>query len=1009
MRRRLALLLGAVLAATSVALIPSGAQAVVRDGGPLAADQTVTTTFAAGSDATTYSLTVPAGARPTLTFTPATTPNEVSARLTYADGSSGGGGGYFTAEPDTAFVEFAPHGDRATGHAATLRIAGAVSGSATFSVHYVVDTEVAVTPGTPTPLTFGDLGQQARLTFDAAAGDGVMVTLAADDLSAPTPRDGFGRLNLRLLPEGFGFLEFTPGVYSTETVLTDGPHTLVVDPAFDLTGSITVRVSLVPAGSTPLSYGAGPTSATLGAADTAPLFTFVTRGGAATVIQAVGPSLTHADGSRGTASLVLDVPGAAPVTLGTVSDRTVAFTTSAPLDPGALARLRLVGDGDTTGALGLRVYLDPGPATAVPIGATTPITVPTDSATGRFSFEAGAGDQIELYLRDLSFTVPDLVAFAGIRIEDEIGGVYWDSQLFPANGSATFVAPSAGTYTLALTVDRSAGLTGSLLAVRTSTVIRDVATGFDEVVTIGEPGQNIELVVPGTTGETLLVTASDVSLGADEGVTVTLTRPDGFSPGGPALFAGGTVFLESGASEQAGVWRVGLDGLGTTTGDVRVHVYAPPLVTGVLGAVDRPTTVAVPEPGGLARYTFDARAGDPLILDVADVTQTAGGDFQFFGVTVLRPDGSFFSAGSARPGEQTWIEPADVLDADGTWTVVVDPSNSMTGSLTITRRAARVLTSAITPGTATTATFDRAGDVRRLTFTAKAGQRPVLSISDRTVFTRMRLIGPGGLVTADIASFDVSDYFELPDVTTPGTWTLELDPFERETGSVGVLLDLVTDPARTVRTGVTTTVPFTAGQNPRLRVDIERGAHIAVDVRALTPLGADMRVNFVRPDGSVAESNAFNESGQWVEMTEVADVAGRWTVQIDPAGRTAGTTSLRLYSAKDTVVTGRIGKTTKIDVKAVTQDVALPFTGVPTGAEVQFVSWKLSESTIASTYIWLVDPNGNPGGVMLAGPGTTTGVFQVDPQMSGPWRLVVDPRDGGTGSARIFFVIGDLF
>jgi hypothetical protein len=605
--------------------------------------------------------------------------------------------------------------------------------------------------------------------------------------------------------------------------------------------------------------------------------------------------------------------------------------------------------------------------------------------------------------------VPGLVAFAGIRIEDEVGRTYWDTLLFPANGSATFVAPQAGTYTLVLSVDRSAGLTGTLLAVRATTTTREVAAGFDEVVTIGGPGQNVELDVPGVAGQTLLATVSDVSLGPDAAIGVTLTRPDGFNPGGRSVQTDGTVFLESGASTETGVWRLTLDGVGRTTGEVRVHLYEPPLAGGALGGVDEPTVVGVPAAGGLARYTFAGRAGDPLILDVTDVTKTAGGDFEFFAITVLRPDGSFFTGDSARPGGQTWIEPADALDASGTWSVLVDPSNAATGSLTITRRVAHVLTSALTPGSPTTATFTRSGDVRRMTFTARAGQRPVLQVSDRSVATRMRLIGPGGLVTADIASYDLSDYFELPDVVGAGTWTLELDPFDRETGSVGLLLTLVTDPVRTVRTGVTTAVPFRAGQNPRLRVDVAKGAHIAMDVRALTPLGADMRVSFLRPDGSVAESNAFNEPGQWVEMIDVADVGGRWTVQIDPAGSTAGTTSVRLYSAKDTLVRGRIGKTTKVSVTAATQDVVLPFRGVPTAGDLQSVSWKVSGSTIASTYVWLLDPAGNPVQLALAGPGTTTGVFQVDPQMTGTWSLLVDPLDGATGTAKVFFAIGDLF
>lgn len=998
--RRLSLLVVAVVAAAATVLVPSPARAVVADGGSLSPGTSVNVEFAAPDDAVTYTLDVPPSARPTVAVAADTsTVQQVTTRLEYADGSDGGQAFYSGSDPSSALLEH-----RSGAGPATLTVTAGGTGSFAFTLVYPSDSTVAIESGDLVPLSF-DTGGRARLTFDADAGAAVHVSVVADELTPGEPRSP-GRVAFLLEPQGSGFVESAPAEYLAEVVAQSGRQTVVVDPVRDLTGGLTVRVNVSPPGAVGLAYGGGASSVTLEAPGQVAEFVFQARGGAPTVLQAVRPALVRGDGSPGSATLELLVPGEAPVLLGQVGQATVSFTTGAPLESGEQVTVRVVADGDSAGTLPLRLFLDPGPASPLTVGARTTLALPAGPSEGRWAWSAGADEPFELFFDAATFSGADATT-ARVRVESEAGDVLVDDLVFSFQARYLRLRTlDAGRYTLTLKNEGQASVEVPLTVRRTTVAARTVDLPFSDVLDVPEPAQDLEVAFVVEEGAATTVVVEDVSLDATTGAsplaTISLLDPDGVDRAGLALTAGGRSFSEIVPGDRAGEYRLRIDPTGPVTGTVRVTVRAAPAVTGVLEPVGVPTRISVPEQGGLARYTFDATAGDQLAFDLDDVAITGGFDFQAMFVSLIRPDGTFFASAGARRGEPGWIEPLDGLDATGTWTLLVDPQDSLTGALTVTRVRPRVLTSPLPLASPATASFERPGDVHRLTFTGRAGQRPVLRIENRTVPTRMRLISPTGLVAADIASFDVSPLFELSPLSAGGTWTLELDAFERGTGSVDVRLDLVRDTVRTIQVGQQVATTFTAGQNARFRVVLERGRHLAVDIRNVSPSGMPATLRYLRPDGSVAFEQAFNDSDQWSEMFDVVDVGGRWTLELDPEGAAEGTVAFVVRSAPDRVYTGRLARTTSVTVAEATQNAVFPFR-VRASARTASVSYRVTGSTFRFAQLRLVDPAGASYGHHLILPGDTSGEIEVPPGASGRWRLVLDPADGATGTARLFF------
>ena len=124
------------------------------------------------------------------------------------------------------------------------------------------------------------------------------------------------------------------------------------------------------------------------------------------------------------------------------------------------------------------------------------------------------------------------------------------------------------------------------------------------------------------------------------------------------------------------MYSISIDPSGAAVGTATATLYAvPPDATGTITIGGPAVAVTTTAPGQNARLTFAGTAGEAVGLDVSRVSILSGT------MSILRPDGStlatrFFSTGGV-------FLDGTPLPTTGTYTIVVDPSDALTGTATL--------------------------------------------------------------------------------------------------------------------------------------------------------------------------------------------------------------------------------------------------------------------------------------------------------------------------------------
>ena len=1031
------LLLSTVVTALTGALLtvapsPAHAAGLLVDAGPLAPD-TVTTLALAADDTTQLSIEVPPGALPTITMT-AVTPGasvQVVQNNTFSFANVSGD------QPTTWYAElgrnFRPDPSPDLLFISTF----GADAQVTFVLRYATDTSQDLTPGTPATVTLQNPGARALLSVDASLMDSIRVHVSDVQLTGSIqPVDPAYTVysSSPFFGDGPPLTEVAPGEFEPLTAGQDGPFTIVVDPASDRTGSLTVSVDITPGTVGALSYGQA-TEIPLDRPGRVRRYSLTTSASAGTLLHAFAPNLTTSDGTPGSATFELLVGGATvPAVTGTISDQALVTVDAGVLPDGTDAVLRVTAGPGTSGSFSIVPQLDPGPSTALTVGSPNPVSLPGGTATTRYSVTAEQGEQFEYVLQDIAISDPDALPFVQISLESPLGFREFPAfvSAFPAQRSLfSFTADLPGEWTIEISrpdfvnpVDPSS-FSATLLPLKRTVARQDLTLPVDATVSVTAPAQVLEVHVPALAGHRYSVLLTDPAfVPADETgrppfVSIDLAGvAEGnvveSRPGGGA----GPTYLETGPLGQDGDLVVRVDPEGLATGSIHLSVYEPQDTTGSLAAAGTPTTATIARAGDRARFTFEGTAGDPFALDVPQIALGAD-ENATVRIRISGPNGALVDTQLVN-GRQGWLElptgfpPVGLsrLPDTGTYTVEVDPGADAVGSVVLTRTQPRPITTPVKSGQQVTLTFQR-GDVQRLTFTGKAGQRPVLRFSASTVEpgeTAVALLDPSGQPVQQLADFEVdSRYQELQTLTSAGTWTIELNPTAAFAGSTTVRFDLVTDPVKGVDPGVLTKATWGVGENPTYRVKLKAGERIAVDVRSIanfTP-GGSATVVIIGPDGFGQDFGQVGVPGSlaglpplWLEAPGTAQSDGTWTVQINGAAATTGSVSFVVWTAADQVIPNRVGRATNVNIARPVQQVVLPFTVTNPGRP---VSWKVTGSTFTEARLLLIGPFGFAVDAATIGPGDRAGTFFEGPFSRGTWSLVLDPIDGGTGKANITF------
>ncbi len=314
----------------------------------------------------------------------------------------------------------------------------------------------------------------------------------------------------------------------------------------------------------------------------------------------------------------------------------------------------------------------------------------------------------------------------------------------------------------------------------------------------------------------------------------------------------------------------------------------------------------------IALVVFDGVAGQQISLQMTGVTISSSS------VTVFNPNGTTLASSGSFGTGGSFID-TKTLGVTGTYTIMVDPASTNTGSMTLNLFNIVNVAATITPGGTTPITIVTPGQNGEVTFTGASGQHVSLTVSGVTIpgTTTYTVKNPDGSALASTGFSTSGGFLEIPYLPTAGTYTIFVDPSGTSTGNVSLTLNDATDATDTITPGgaavvLTTTVP---GQNARLTFSGTAGQRIAIN--ASTTFSVCWTLALVKPDGTNLSSTFTCGSGLFIDPQQLP-VSGTYTILLDPSGTGTGQVTVTAYDVTD--VTGTVA----IDGPQVSQTTTVP-------------------------------------------------------------------------------------
>ncbi|MGW1062257.1 VWD domain-containing protein [Micromonospora rubida] len=235
-----------------------------------------------------------------------------------------------------------------------------------------------------------------------------------------------------------------------------------------------------------------------------------------------------------------------------------------------------------------------------------------------------------------------------------------------------------------------------------------------------------------------------------------------------------------------GTYTVVVDAAGGDTGRATVRVYAARDTTGTIRPNGPAVSATIEQPGALARYRFTGSAGQRVFIEVPESTLRD----QCSPLGLRDPAGRTLKTGCVINGAGD-IE-GTVLPADGTYTVLVDPSDRSVGTVALKLFATRDQAGAISvDGPPVVATVDQPGAVIRYQFTGAAGASVTLAATAATLpdqCSPLELRDADGATLSSGCVINGAGGIEPTVLPDTGTYTIVVDPSGSATGSVTLAL-----------------------------------------------------------------------------------------------------------------------------------------------------------------------------------------------------------------------------
>ena len=300
--------------------------------------------------------------------------------------------------------------------------------------------------------------------------------------------------------------------------------------------------------------------------------------------------------------------------------------------------------------------------------------------------------------------------------------------------------------------------------------------GAPVTITVARAGQNARLTFGGNAGQKVTLQMATGAVGSD----VSILNSDGTTLAGPTFVGSGGGTISQATLPVAGTYTVFVNPRTTNTGSMTLTLVDAGDVTGTITIGGPDVTVTIPQPGQNARLSFTGPVGQQVSLR----TSTGVGS----DVSILMPDGLTLQGPVfAGPSSSAFLDQVS-LPVPGTYSVLVDPRSTNTGSLTLTLIDATDVTGAIAIGGAPlVVTLPRAGQNARLTFTGSTNQQVTVRLSAGTIGTgALKVIEPDGSTLNFVAGVDLNTLTLPTTLPADGVYTMVIDPGGTRTGNVTV-------------------------------------------------------------------------------------------------------------------------------------------------------------------------------------------------------------------------------
>ncbi len=326
---------------------------------------------------------------------------------------------------------------------------------------------------------------------------------------------------------------------------------------------------------------------------------------------------------------------------------------------------------------------------------------------------------------------------------------------------------------------------------------------------------------------------------------------------------------------------------------IAAAAVAPAAATGVSptgGTAGTSHTIGVTQPGGTAKVTFSATAGQHVYVAI---TKTSLPD-DCGDVRLVDPTGATVTIGCVRTGTGS-IE-STALAAAGTYGIqVTAPAGKTAETTAVVYLSTDVTVPMTADGPPVTVAVTTPGAQPRATFAATAGEKVFVAMTVATIPNQcggVRLVdSAGNTIRIGCLTQGDGDIDETP-LPTTGTYAVVVHPADTGTGTVSIRIIVDHDQQQSTAIGgapVTATIAQ-PGATSRVTFAGTAGQKVTLTLGASTlPDGCGL-VHLRSPaDGDLASTCVVTGTGT---LTETLASTGTYSVVVDPDGDTIGSISV---------------------------------------------------------------------------------------------------------------------